>query len=239
MTKPALSLSQIVFSRPSGFALSVDFSVEPGERVALMGSSGSGKSTIIDLVAGFELPHSGEVRFDGRDLTRSAPGERPVSTLFQADNWFGHLDVFSNVALGVSPSLRLTDVERGSIGLALEKVGLADKTNALPSQLSGGERQRVAIARMLVRRKPVLLLDEPFSSLGPALGASMLGLVRGVAIETRAAAVLITHDLDDASAFASRAIFMVGGKVAYDGPVADIRQGGGKAVDHYFGTRPR
>ena len=99
MISPALHLHQVRFSWPSGFEVACDFSLQPGERVALMGASGSGKSTILDLVAGFELPKDGRVLFAGRDLTGEAPSARPVSMLFQSDNLFGHLDVWSNVAL--------------------------------------------------------------------------------------------------------------------------------------------
>ena len=111
------------------------------------------------------------------------------------------------------------------------------KSGRLPGELSGGERQRAAIARILVRRKPVMLLDEPFASLGPALAAEMLGLVGGVASKTGAAVLLVTHDPQEALAFAPRTIFLDAGKIAYDGPAADMERNGGEPVRRYQGGR--
>ena len=103
--------------------------------------------------------------------------------VFQENNLFAHLSVEQNVGLGRSPSLSLTQTDRAAIAEALERVGLAGKEKRLPRELSGGERQRVALARVLVRDRPVLLLDEPFASLGPALRDDMLDLVAGVHAE--------------------------------------------------------
>lgn len=231
----ALRLDQIRFARGSGFTLACDFAIAAGERVALMGASGSGKTTILDLVAGFAAPDSGRILFDGRDMTAEPPAARPVSMLFQSDNLFGHLDAFANVGLGVSPALKLTADDRRAVENALGEVGLAGKAARRPGQLSGGERQRVAIARLLVRRKPLLLLDEPFASLGPALATDMLDLVSDVASRTGAAVILVTHDPREALRFATRTIFLDVGTVAYDGPSAELEARGGEAVRRYLG----
>ncbi len=239
MKLPALELRNISFSRPTGFRLKIDFTVFPGERVALMGASGSGKSTVTDLIAGFEQPDTGEILFSGRNMTAGVPSERPVSMLFQSDNLFGHLDAFSNVALGISPSMRLSKAEKNTVEQALEAVGLEEKGTRLPAALSGGERQRVAIARTLVRSKPVLLLDEPFASLGPALSAEMLKQVADLAITAHTAVVLVTHNLQEAQDFAPRVIFLDSGKIIFDGPVAQLRTRGGDAVQRYLGNAIR
>ncbi len=105
--------------------------------------------------------------------------------IFQENNLFAHLDVGKNVGLGRSPSLRLTAADKAAVGDALERTGLGGKAHRLPRELSGGERQRVAIARILVRNRPVLLLDEPFGSLGPALRDDMLDLLVGLQKERR------------------------------------------------------
>src|SRR5690606_10209232 len=124
--------------------------------------SGAGKTTLLNLVAGFEKPESGRILIGGRDVTLLGPAQRPVSMVFQENNLFAHLSVEKNVGLGRSPSLRLKEADRAAIHDALARTGLSGKQKRLPSELSGGERQRVALARVLVRDRPVLLLDEPF-----------------------------------------------------------------------------
>ena len=150
--------------------------VDASSITAMIGPSGSGKSTLLNLVAGFETPRSGRVLIGGRDVTALPPSARPVSMVFQENNLFAHLDVEKNVGLGRSPALRLTAEDRRAVAEALSRTGLAGKEKRLPRELSGGERQRVALARVLVRDRPVLLLDEPFASLGPALRDDMLEL---------------------------------------------------------------
>jgi thiamine transport system ATP-binding protein len=157
-----------------------DLQVEDGECLAVIGPSGAGKSTLLALIAGFEHAGSGSIRIGGQDVTSLHPSVRPVTMLFQDHNLFAHLDVAANVGLGVHPGLKLTTADRARVASALEQVGLSGLTERLPSQLSGGERQRVALARSLVRDRPVLLLDEPFGALGPALRREMLDLVRAL-----------------------------------------------------------
>ena len=176
----AVRLGKVHFSYGEApFVFDVEFAVS--KITAIMGPSGSGKSTLLNLVAGFETPQSGRVLIDGADMTARQPPARPVSMVFQENNLFAHLSVERNVGLGRSPSLSLSEADRGAIAEALRRVGLAGKEKRLPRELSGGERQRVALARVLVRDRPVLLLDEPFASLGPALRNDMLDLVAGAA----------------------------------------------------------
>src|SRR5690606_7218770 len=132
-----------------------DIDLTAGAIAALMGPSGSGKSTLLSLVAGFETPQAGRILIGGRDVTGDQPASRPVSMVFQENNLFGHLDVAANVGLGRSPALRLSPADREAVAAALDRVGLAGKERRLPRELSGGERQRVALARVLVRDRPV------------------------------------------------------------------------------------
>lgn len=240
MNAPLLELEGVAFSRPGGFALQAAIKIAPGERVALMGASGSGKSTLLDLVAGFEMPDAGRILFSGRDLTASPPAVRPVSILFQENNLFGHLDAFANAGLGLSADLKLDAAGRAAVAEALARVGLGDKQRRLPHELSGGERQRTALARILLRRRPLLLLDEPFASLGPAMVAQMLDLVDEVAAASGAAVILATHDLVQSEALASRVLFLAAGRIVHDGPVADLRAGrAGDEVSTYLGIARR
>src|SRR5690606_36368463 len=192
-----VSLDRVRFSYGEA-EMHFDIEFRAGAVTAVMGPSGSGKSTLLNLVAGFETPQTGRVLIGVRDVSALSPASRPVSMVFQENNLFAHLDVASNVGLGRSPSLRLSEDDRKMISGALERTGLTGKEQRLPRELSGGERQRVALARVLVRNRPVLLLDEPFGSLGPALRADMLDLLAGVQAERRMTVLFVTHQPEDA-----------------------------------------
>ena len=197
------------------FVFDVEFAAS--KITAIMGPSGSGKSTLLNLVAGFETPQSGRVLIGGADVSAAPPSARPVSMVFQENNLFAHLSVEQNVGLGRSPSLRLTEADRAAIAEALERIGLAGKEKRLPRELSGGERQRVALARVLVRDRPVLLLDEPFASLGPALRDDMLDLVAGVHAERGMTVLFVTHQPEDARRIGEHMVFLDNGTVAATG----------------------
>ena len=187
--------------------------VAAGECVAVIGPSGAGKSTLLALIAGFETPASGRVAIEGRDVTALEPALRPVSIVFQEHNLFPHLDVAANVGLGLHPALRLNPEDHAEIGRALERVGLAGLSRRRPGQLSGGQRQRVALARALVRRRPVLLLDEPFAALGPALRHEMLELLGRLRTDRGLAVLMVSHHPEDARHIAERTAFVHGGRI--------------------------
>ncbi|MBZ9958575.1 thiamine ABC transporter ATP-binding protein [Mesorhizobium sp. B2-4-2] len=204
---------------------------------AIMGPSGSGKSTLLNLVAGFETPQSGRVLIGGADVGAAPPSARPVSMVFQENNLFAHLSVEENVGLGRSPSLRLTEADRADIAEAIARTGLAGKERRLPRELSGGERQRVALARVLVRNRPVLLLDEPFASLGPALRDDMLDLVADVHAERGMTLLFVTHQPQDARRVCEEVVFLDNGMVAAKGKADDFFAGAGPEVfRRYVGT---
>lgn len=201
----------------------LDCRIAAGAITAVAGPSGAGKSTLLNLIAGFEAPASGRVLFDGVDMTRLHPSERPVSLVFQDNNLFGHLDVFTNVALGIHPSLRrLSAPEREAVSAALAHVGLAGMGHRLPSTLSGGERQRVAFARVLVRRKPVLLMDEPFAALDPGLRLDMASLLSQLHRETGSTVVIVTHDPEELRRLSTHVIFMDRASILLQEPTADF-----------------
>jgi thiamine transport system ATP-binding protein len=205
-----------------GFRLAADWSLPVGARVAVVGPSGAGKSSLLLTVAGFLSPAAGRILWDGRDLGPVAPGERPLSILFQDQNLFPHLTVADNVALGLSPRLRLTVADRERVVAALDRVGLAGLGDRRPAALSGGQAGRVALARALLRARPILLLDEPFAALGPALKADMLHLVAEVQAETGALAVLVTHDPGDARRFADLTVLVADGRAHPPEPTAAL-----------------
>jgi thiamine transport system ATP-binding protein len=205
LTLEALTLRQ------GDFRLTADWSVAPAAKVAIIGPSGGGKSTLLMAIAGFVAPTSGRVLWLGRNLAQVPPGERPVSILFQDQNLFPHLTVAQNLGLGLSPDLRLNATQQAHIETALRRVGLEGMGARKPAQLSGGQQGRAALARSLLRARPVLLLDEPFAALGPALKVEMLELVAEVATETGAAVLMVTHDPADARRFADKTVLVADG----------------------------
>jgi thiamine transport system ATP-binding protein len=194
-------------------AMDFDMAVPKGSFTAVIGPSGGGKSTLLSLIAGFEMPLTGRILIGGQDMSGVAPSDRPVSMIFQDNNVFAHLDLWQNVAIGLSPGLKLTAEQRELADEALSRVGLADLRQRKPGEVSGGERQRVAIARALVRDKPVLLLDEPFAALGPALRRDMLDLVREVQNDRGLTVMMVSHQPEDARYAASHTAFIEGGRV--------------------------
>lgn len=220
-----------------GAEMRFDCAFPAGKITALIGPSGSGKSTLLNLIAGFETPETGTIRFGDADLTHAPVAERPVSMVFQENNLFAHLSVFDNVALGLSPSLRLKPGDREAAEEALATVGLAGYGARLPGQLSGGERQRVSLARVIVRRKPVLLLDEAFASLGPALRADMLDLVARIHAERGMTTVMVTHFPEDARRIAPQTVFLAEGTVVAGGATKDLLDAGTTpdAIRDYLG----
>ena len=196
------------------FRLSADFDVPRGASVAVMGPSGGGKSTLLSAIAGFLTPEGGRVLWEERDLGPLPPGERPIGVLFQDNNLFPHLSALRNVALGIRPSLRPRPEDRARAEAALARVGLAGMGERRPAQLSGGQQGRAALARLLVQDRPVVLMDEPFAALGPALKAEMLALTREVLAGRGATLLMVTHDPEDARAIAESVIVVAEGRAA-------------------------
>lgn len=206
-----LTFEAVQFGR-EGFALSADCSVTGPGISAVIGPSGGGKSTFLSLVAGFEVPDAGRILWRGLDLARLAPGKRPVAVLFQDNNLFPHLDILANVALAASPVVRPSQEVLERARTALARVGLAGMEARRPGDLSGGQQSRAALARILLTDRPVVLMDEAFSALGPALRVEMLELVGEVLPE--ATVLMVTHDPDDARRVAKDVIFVEAGHVS-------------------------
>ncbi|HDU7917762.1 TPA: thiamine ABC transporter ATP-binding protein ThiQ [Serratia marcescens] len=202
-----------------------DLRIQPGERVAVLGPSGAGKSTLLSLIAGFLPAANGRLLLNGKDHTATPPAKRPVSMLFQENNLFAHLTVAQNIGLGLDPGLRLTEQQRQQREHIARQVGLEEHLERLPSQLSGGQRQRAALARCLIRQRPILLLDEPFSALDPALRNEMLQLLQTVCEQRNLTLLMVSHNLDDAARIAPRTLLVVDGRIYYDGPTQALLDG--------------
>ncbi len=218
------------------FTLTADIKINANQTTAIIGPSGGGKSTLLLLIAGFIQPDRGKIILQGKDVTKIEPARRPLTMLFQENNLFPHLSVFQNTALGVDPNLKLSKTDRQNVKTALERVGLETHLNTLPAKLSGGQRQRVAIARALLRKRPILLLDEPFAALGPALRHEMLDLVENIRSSQDAALLLITHNPDDARRIAPETIVVADGNVSKPAPTAPLLDTPPIALARYLGS---
>ncbi len=216
-----------------------DLGVARGALCALVGPSGGGKTTLLHLIAGFAAPSSGRLAFDGADLLPLAPAERPLSMLFQEHNLFPHLTAIDNIGLGIDPRLRLTPAQRREIDEALTRVDLAGLGNRRPGELSGGQRQRVALARVLVRKRPLVLLDEPFGGLDPGLRHEMIALVDRLRREKGMTVLMSIHTPEDVAAVADRMAFIDNGRVELVGHPADVLSAENPALARYFRTATR
>lgn len=229
-----LTLDHLLLQQ-DGFRLTADLGVAKGQKVAVIGPSGAGKSTLLMAIAGFLEPASGRILWEGKDLSGIAPGERPLSILFQDQNLFPHLTLEQNLGLGLSPRLRLTSADKDRIAETLSRVGLEGLGARKPGALSGGQMGRAALARALLRARPMLLLDEPFAALGPAMKAEMLTLVAEVAAATGATVLMVTHDPSDARRFADQTLLVAEGQAHPPVPTAELFANPPPALRDYLG----
>ena len=173
-----------------------DFRVGTGHCIAINGPSGSGKSTLLGLLGGFLKPESGDILWNGVSILDLPPWQRPMTSVFQEHNLFEHLNVETNIGLGLHPGLKLSAQQKTAITDGLASVGLAGLGKRMPGELSGGQRQRVALLRALLRRQPVLLLDEPLTGLDEETRHTLHALL----LQEKAAGttlVLASHDEED------------------------------------------
>ena len=231
-----LQLDRLSYAQ-GDFRLTADWSARGASRIAVMGPSGAGKSTLLSMIAGFLPPTSGRVIWNGSDQICVPPGDRPMTILFQDQNLFPHLTVAQNLGLGLRPDLRLSPADLARIDTALARVGLEGLGPRRPAQLSGGQASRAALARALLRARPILLLDEPFAALGPALRSDMLDLVREVADETKALVLMVTHDPQDALALGGMTAFVANGIVQPPVLTSDLLANPPPDVQAYLGRK--
>lgn len=221
--------------RQDDFRLQANFTLAAGQIAAVIGPSGAGKSTLLNAIAGFIPLTSGQLRWQDTEITHLPPAKRPFAMLFQDNNLFPHLTVAQNVGLGIRPDLRLSAADRNRITAALDRVGLADLENRKPATLSGGQQSRVALARIHVQRRPVILLDEPFAALGPSLKTEMLDLVAALATETAATLLMVSHDPSDARRIAPQTILVADGQALPPQPTAALLDNPPPALRDYLG----
>ena len=196
--------------------------VERGELMCLLGSSGCGKTTVLNMVGGFLAPDEGRILLDGADITRLGPEERPVATVFQSYALFPHMDVEHNVAYGLKFRGVRGQAARGRVARYLELVGLEEYARARVQDLSGGQQQRVALARCLVIEPKVCLLDEPFCNLDAKLRVRMRGELKAIQRATGTTMLFVTHDQEEALALGDRMAVIHDGRLQQVGAPLEV-----------------
>jgi len=195
----------------------LDLDVEHGRFLALLGPSGCGKTTTLRMIGGFEEPTAGRIYLDGKDVVNLPPYKRDVNTVFQSYALFPHLSIFENVAFGLRRKKLRGNELRTRVIEALELVGLAGVENRKPRQLSGGQQQRIALARSLVNRPRVLLLDEPLGALDLKLRKEMQLELKRIQHEVGITFIHVTHDQEEAMTMADRIVIMNAGRIEQAG----------------------
>lgn len=228
MTANAVELREVVkrFPNPGGGEVTavncVTMQIKQGEFFSLLGPSGCGKTTSLRMIAGFEWPTEGEILIDDRPMGRTPPFQRPVNTVFQSYALFQHMTVFENVAFGLEMEKVSKKETEKRVTDALEMVQMAQMGKRRPRQLSGGQQQRIALARALVKRPAVLLLDEPLGALDLKLRKEMQLELKALQNQVGITFIYVTHDQEEALTMSDRIAVMNKGNVLQMGAPVEI-----------------
>lgn len=191
----------------------IDLKIQEGEFFSLLGGSGSGKTTLLKMIAGIETPDRGTIFYDNRNIANDPMEKRPFNTVFQGYALFPHMTVFDNVAFGLRIKGINGSVLKKTVTEMLERVGLSDRISTFPAQLSGGQQQRVAVARVLVCKPRVILLDEPLSALDASLRGQMQRFLKELHRELGLTFIFVTHDQDEAISLSDRICILNKGRI--------------------------
>lgn len=202
----------------------VSFGIERGKLIGLLGSSGSGKTTILRMIAGLETPDSGDIFIGGRRVNDVDPGKRGIGFLFQSYALFRHMTVFDNIAFGLEVQEKPKNEIKERVEYLAELIGLKDFTSRFPMQLSGGQRQRVAFARALAPNPELLLLDEPFAAIDAKVRQELRQWLKHTIHKLGITSIFVTHDQDEAVEVADEIIITNSGRVEQTGAPIEIYQ---------------
>ncbi len=218
---------------------SVSFQLGAGERLAVVGPSGVGKSSLLRLIAGLESPVSGSIRINGQVMEGVPPYQRGVALMTQQAVLFPHWTVRQNLALGLTGRDEPRQAAEARAEAMASKLGIRDLLDRKPVGLSGGQQKRVALGRALIGECPLLLLDEPFSSLDSYLRLGLASELSSLLDQSQASAILVTHDVAEALSFGSRLMVLLNGQMAQSGPTREVyRRPATLAVARFLGDPP-
>ncbi|MFN0114247.1 MAG: ABC transporter ATP-binding protein [Paracoccaceae bacterium] len=221
--RPLLSIDRVTKRFGGVTALDrLSLDIRENEFFALLGASGSGKTSLLRMLAGFETPEEGAIRLDGADISRVPPNRRPLNLMFQSYALFPHMTVAGNIAYGLEMERLPRSVIEARVGEIMEKTELSAMARRKPDQLSGGQKQRVALARALVKRPRVLLLDEPLAALDKKLRAAMQLELKRLQHEVGITFVLVTHDQEEALVMADRIAILRDGRLEQAGTPHEV-----------------
>src|SRR5688572_3129818 len=218
-----LSISKV--TKQFGDTVVVDnfnLDIEKGEFVSFLGPSGCGKTTTLRMVAGFELPTSGQIFLDGNDITNKAPNQRNVGMIFQSYALFPNMTVAQNIGFGLTVRKEPADVVKQRVAEMISLINLEKHATKYPYQLSGGQQQRVSLARALANRPQVLLLDEPLSALDAKIRVSLRSEIRAIQKALGITAIFVTHDQEEALSISDRIVVMNVGEMEQVGTPFEI-----------------
>jgi putative spermidine/putrescine transport system ATP-binding protein len=214
-----ISLNKTYPSQPEPVLKDFSLSIHDGEMIALLGPSGTGKSTLLKLITGIERPDSGDIQFDDSSILRIEPNKRGAVLMFQKSYLFPFLNVEDNIGFGLKVQGASSETIRREVRRMLDLIGLPGIEKRKVGQLSGGEGQRVALARALVTNPKLFLLDEPLSSLDTSVRLNLQEAIRNIQHELGITTIFVTHDLGEAMAMSDRMAILLNGRVtAYDKP---------------------
>ena len=217
------------------FRLTADFEIKEGSHISIVGPSGAGKSTFLNVLAGFIPLSAGNIEWNKSDITKLEPGQRPISILFQDYNLFSHLNIIENVAIGLTPNLKMNSIQSEIVDSVINEVGLSKFKFQKPSQLSGGQMTRVSLARAMVRSKPILLLDEAFSGLGPALRSEMIKLIKNHVVKKNITLLMVSHHIKDAVELNQKVLFVSEGQFTKLMSLNEFINSADKKIRDYIG----
>ena len=201
-----LDVSSIKFKWSNEVKFEYNLQINQGEIVTIEGPSGIGKSTLINLISGFLKPESGSIHWFDKKIDKLSPRDRPTSTIFQSDNLFEHLSCFQNASLGISPKGRISTKEQEIIKNLFLELGLKDLKNRKPNEISGGQQARVSLVRALLSKKPILLLDEPVSSLDQKTREETLNVLKKTSKKYKLTLIIVSHHNEDRKLLNARQI---------------------------------
>ena len=200
-----------------------DFELKSSQLVGVIGKSGSGKSTLFNLLSGFLKPKEGSIYFSNINITNLKPFDRDISILFQDHNNFNHLNIFENIILGIDSDMKRTPNNIKLVRSIMKKVSLNIDLDKKVSNLSGGEQQRVSIARSLLRKKSILLLDEPFNSLDPGLRKILYEDIKTMSFSHKLITLISSHLIEELRNVTDKFLFIHQGKVV-ENKILSFRQ---------------